>query len=377
MTRLRVFQVVTRMVLGGAQRVVAGLLDRLPKDEFEQTLVCGAESAPAGAVVLPELVREIRPARDLVAVARLAGLFADRRPHVVHAHTYKAGVLACLAGRAAGVPAIVFTPHGHIFSKGARIPGVPGGGARLAFLRWLTRAAQACAHRVTALSETDLAEQLALKLSPPARYAVVPNGIDLARFDRPRPARGGSGLVIGAVGRFAPEKGHRHLIEAFDRVRRARPGATLVLVGYGELEAELRVAAGPLGGAVTFAGGRDSAEMLPGFDLFVQPSLYESQGIAILEAMAAGCPVVATAVGGVPDVVRDGETGLLVRPADPDALASAILRLADSPELAARLAARARDLVRAEYSVDRMVAAYARLYRQLLGRYNPAPCSTT
>src|SRR5439155_25399580 len=115
MTRVRVFQVVTRMVLGGAQRVVTSLLDRLPADEFEQTLVCGAESAPVGSIALPELVREIRPARDLAAVSRLAGLFADRRPHVVHAHTYKAGVLACVAGRAVGVPAIVFTPHGHIF----------------------------------------------------------------------------------------------------------------------------------------------------------------------------------------------------------------------------------------------------------------------
>ena len=374
MTRLHVFQVVTRMVLGGAQRVVSSLLDRLPKDEFEQTLVCGAESAPGGSVVLPELVREIRPARDLAAVARLAGLFADRRPRVVHAHTYKAGVLACLAGRAAGVPAIVFTPHGHIFDKEARIPGVPEGGARLALLKWVTRAAQACAHRVTALSESDLAAQLALRLSPPSKYAVVRNGIDLERFDRPRPARNGDGPVIGAVGRFTAEKGHRFLLDAFGRVRRERPGARLVLVGYGELEAELRAAAGP---AVTFAGGRDSAEMLPGFDLFVQPSLYESQGIAILEAMAAGCPVVATRVGGVPDVVRDGETGLLVRAADPEALATAILRLADSPELASRLASRGREFVRAEFSVDRMVAGYARLYRELLGRYNPPGCSTT
>jgi glycosyltransferase involved in cell wall biosynthesis len=379
MMRVRVFQVITRMVRGGAQRVVQDLLDRLPRPEFEQTLVCGAESAPPEAVRIPEMVREIRPTSDAAAVARLAELFLARRPQVVHAHTYKAGVLATVAARLAGVPAIIFTPHGHIFGKDARIPGVPEDAAKLGALRWITRAAQACAHRVTALSETDLADQLALGLSPASKYVVVRNGIDFDRFDRPSAPRRDGEFVLGAVGRFTTEKGHRYLLEAFARVRRGLPSARLVLVGYGELDAELRRQAEVLSVAdgVTFTGERDSAEMLPAFDLFVQPSLYESQGIAILEAMAAGRPVVATDVGGVRDVVRDGETGLLVPSADPDALAAAILRLARAPELAARLAARGRENVRTEYSVDRMVSSYERLYMQVLGRYNPRPCLNT
>ena len=170
MSRLRVFQVITRWVHGGAQGVVRDLLERLPPDAFEQTLVCGEGPAPGGAVVVPDLVREIRPASDLAAAARLSALFTDRAPQVVHAHTYKAGVLASVAARVARVPAVVFTPHGHIFARGAAIPGVPGGGPALAVLRWITRAAQACAHRVTALSEADLAGQLELGLSPPWKY---------------------------------------------------------------------------------------------------------------------------------------------------------------------------------------------------------------
>jgi len=364
---LRVVQVITRCVRGGAYQVVRALLDGLPAGEFEQTLICGPEAAPEGAVVVDGLVREIRPFRDAAALAALARMFARQRPDLVHAHTYKAGVLASLAGRLAGVPAVVFTPHGHIFSKGAGIPGVPGG-LTLELLRGLTRSAQGCADRITALSEPDRDQQVALRLSPASKYVVVRNGIDCARFARPRDREFPGAPVIGAVGRFSAEKGHRHLVEAMTQVRRRLPEARLVLVGYGALEAELRglTSRRGLDGGVTFAGERDSAGVLPSFDVFVQPSLYESQGIAILEAMAAGVPVVATDVGGIRDVVRDGETGLLAAAADPASLAEAILRMAGDPALAVRLSTRAGREVRERFSIATMLDAYAGLYRQLL-----------
>jgi glycosyltransferase involved in cell wall biosynthesis len=367
MNALRVVQVLTRCVRGGALQVVRSLLDGLPRGEFEQTLVCGPEAAPAGALVVPELVREIRPRCDAAALVRLTRIFAKDRPDVVHAHTYKAGVLASMAGRIAGVPAVIFTPHGHIFSRGANIPGVPGG-LKLDLLRWITRVAQGCADRITALSVPDLDQQVALRLSPASKYVVVRNGIDVDRFARPRQRSFQGAPVIGAVGRFSEEKGHRHLVQAMAGVVRALPKAHLVLVGYGSLEGELRGRAAGLGlgGAVTFAGERDSAELLPSFDLFVQPSLYESQGLALLEAMAAGIPAIATDVGGVADVVRDGDTGLLVPPADPDALAGAILRLAGAPDVALGLSQRAARRVREHFSSETMLAAYARLYRELL-----------
>lgn len=358
MRPVRVLQVITRWVRGGARQVVRHLLDRLPAAEFEQTLVRGPDG-DAGGLVVPSLVREIRPVRDLDALGRLVLLFQDRRPDLVHAHTYKAGVLAAFAGRVAGVP-VLFTPHGHVFS--GAIPGVPRGGG-LDVLRWITKAAQACAARVTALSETDLRQQLDLGLAPAAKYAVVRNGIDAARF-----ARGGGRLfpgepVIGCVGRFAEEKGQAVLVEAMGHVLRALPGARLVLVGYGPLEAALRRRASPLGEAVVFAGERDAAEVLGAFDLYVQPSFYESQGLAILEAMAAGVPVIATDVGGVRDAVIPGETGALVPAGDAAALARAIVATARDPARATR-AARASARVRSEFHADRMAAAYASLYRE-------------
>jgi glycosyltransferase involved in cell wall biosynthesis len=367
MTALRIAQVITRCVRGGAYGVVRCLLDRLPRDHFEQTLVAGPESAPAGALVVPELVREIEPVADAAALVRLTRIFAKERPDIVHAHTYKAGVIASVAGRIAGVPVVLFTPHGHIFSRGANIPGVPGG-LKLELLRWITRAAQGCADRITALSDPDLDQQIALQLSPASKYVVVRNGIDCDRFAgfRPRPWDGTP--VIGSVGRFSEEKGYRHLLEAMVHVRKQLPGARLVLVGYGDLLGDLRSRAAGLGldGVVTFAGERDSAEVIGAFDIYVQPSLYESQGLAILEAMAAGVPVVASDVGGVRDAVHDGLTGLLVPPADSGGLSAAIVRLAGDRPLGARLSAEAGKRVRERYSSSTMVDAYASLYRDLL-----------
>jgi glycosyltransferase involved in cell wall biosynthesis len=261
----------------------------------------------------------------------------------------------------------MFTPHGHIFSRGANIPGVPGG-LKLEMLRWITRAAQGCADRITALSTPDRDQQVALRLSPASKYVVVRNGIDVERFARPRQRAFDGAPVIGAVGRMSDEKGHRYLIQAMPAVLREWPKARLVLVGYGALEGELRGRASSLGldGAVTFTGERDSADMLPSFDVFVQPSLYESQGLALLEAMAAGIPTIASDVGGVGDVVRDGETGLLVPAADPGALAAAIGRLAGNPDLGLALSRNAARHVRDHFSSATMLDAYTRLYRELV-----------
>ena len=145
------------------------------------------------------------------------------------------------------------------------------------------------------------------------------------------------------------------------------------------MEESLRAEVARLGivRSVVFPGERDSVGALPEFHLFVQPSLYESQGLAILEAMAAGRPVVATDVGGVGDAVQDGVTGVLVPPNDPGKLADAILRLAGNRREAAKMADRARARVRERYTARRMVDDYAQLYRRLAGRYNSRSCTTT
>lgn len=382
---IRITHVITRLIRGGAQRVVLTLLERLDRSRFRLELVTGPQTGSEGSFfpeaerlrlpvrVIPELTREVHLVRDAVATVRLARHLRRSRPHIVHAHTSKACVVSTLAARAAGVPYVVLSPHGHIFEPRAGIPGVPTPGVRLGLLRDLTRVAQRCADRVVALSEEDLHEQLRYALAPRSRYRVIRNGIVLP----PGPAQGprarvpGRGPVVGSVGRLTREKGHGLLLDAVARLRPRCPGLRAQIVGGGPDAENLRRRAQALGiaEAVEWRGHRaDVFQELAAMDLYVHPALYEGQGLAILEAMACGRPVIATAVGGVPAVVRDGETGVLVPPHDPEAMARAIEALWRDPARAERLARSARAYVERTFPIRAMVQAYEQLYKGLLER---------
>jgi glycosyltransferase involved in cell wall biosynthesis len=193
---------------------------------------------------------------------------------------------------------------------------------------------------------------------------VVPLGIDLRRFASGVPALPHDGPLVGAVGRLVSQKDHDTLLEAARLVREQRPAVVFALVGDGELRPKLEARARELGlaGAVTFTGERaDVPDVLASFDVFAQPSLFEGFCLSILEAQAAGVPVVATAVGGVAEAVEHERTGLVVPLRDPGSLADAIVRLVDDRALAARLAEQARRRAQ-EFSEGRMVEATLSLY---------------
>jgi glycosyltransferase involved in cell wall biosynthesis len=186
---------------------------------------------------------------------------------------------------------------------------------------------------------------------------IVPLGIDLERFAAAEPALPKDGPVVGNVARLAPQKDHGTVIEA----ARLLGDVRFVIVGDGELRDELERRA--VGLPVEFTGARhDVPELLASFDVFAFPSLFEGLCLAVIEAQAAGVPVVATPVGGIRETVIDGETGLLVPTRDPRALADAIVRLIQEPDLARRLADEARRRVRAGYSEERMVELTLGLY---------------
>jgi glycosyltransferase involved in cell wall biosynthesis len=190
---------------------------------------------------------------------------------------------------------------------------------------------------------------------------VVPLGIDLDRFAAAQPALRKDGPVVGNVARLAPQKDHATLIEA---ARQLPEGVRVVVVGDGELRGELERRADGL--PVELVGAReDVPELLASFDVFAFPSLFEGLCLAVIEAQAAGVPVVATPVGGIRETVVDGETGLLVPPRDPAALAVAIRRLLDDPDLARRLADEARRRVRQSYSEQRMIELTLGLYETM------------
>jgi len=214
-----------------------------------------------------------------------------------------------------------------------------------------------------------------------APFAVIPNGVDLSRFDLPAgpcTLRDEYGIpceevLLGVVARLEPEKGHRYLIEAMPRVLAQAPRTWLAIVGEGSLCAELRAQADALPAAardrIVFTGRRDDISAVTAdLDVAVLPSLREAQGISVLEAMARRKPVIASAVGGVPEVLTDGVEGFLVAPGDVSALADAIAALARAPSLRERMGSAGYRTVRERFSLDAMVREMQAIYDEELAR---------
>lgn len=383
---MRVTHVITRLIRGGAQLTLLNLLKAQASRGLDCTVVSGPEAGPEGSIleevrglgipveILDDLRRDPAPVRDLAALETLARGFMRRGTVLAHLHTSKAGLLGGLAARLAGVPAVVYTAQGHIFASQGAIPGVTDRPRLRPVFMLMRRTAEACAHRVVALTEADLEEQVALGLASRAQYAVIPNGVDPAPFDTLPPkaeARRRLGLPAGvplviAVGRLSPEKGQDLLLEALAFLP---AGVHAVLVGDGPTRAslEVRSAQADLAGRVHFLGLRtDVPTCLAAADAAALPSRYEAQGMAVVEAMLARLPVAAFRVGGVPGILEHGRTGLLVPPADPTAFAAALASLLDDAASARALGEQAAAHARARLSTSAMADAYDALYRDLL-----------
>ena len=236
----------------------------------------------------------------------------------------------------------------------------------------LQRAAYSCAHVVVANSSAAAA-RLAAEHVPAHKIAVIPNGLDLTPF-RPH-AHGRPPRKIAVASNLRTGKGHDALIDAAVEVLRRQPDATFQLIGDGPERQRLvaRVRARQVSAALTFSGHReDIAAQLADADIFALPSLSEAFPNAVLEAMAAGLPIVASDVGGIPEAVAHDRTGLLVRPGDPAALAHQLLRVMTEPGLAARLGRAARTAAETRYSFERMVAAFDACYTAALTEHQPA-----
>jgi len=274
----------------------------------------------------------------------------------------KPATLAKRASRRGGIrPPIVTTVHG---------------GQRTDIYQQAARHLSRIADYVIAVAQSGADEMRRYGLAPDRLTTIYPGG-DLEAFfvlERRRPAAipgvPEDALVIGTVTRLAPTKGLDDLLAAFARLCRERSNLRLVIVGTGEQEADLRALADQLDitSHVIFAGFRtDVPELLRRFDLYVTSSVWEAMPMSVVEAMAGALPIVATAVGGICELIQDGETGLLVPPRDPAALAAALERLLADPDLARGLGQRARAQVRATHTVEAMVAATRAVYLDLCG----------
>jgi glycosyltransferase involved in cell wall biosynthesis len=367
MSAMRVAHVIGSTGLYGAERGVLALLRHFEPGQVQTTLV-NLVDEPAAPSAL------VRAARDRgldaldfttggrfnpAGVVRLARFVKAGGYRILHAHGYKADALALLAARLTGTR-VVSTPHG--FSRAAgRVLA-----AYEAFDRWLLRFVDG----VYPLSE-ELRDQLRRSGVPERRLILVPNALDIDEVDQAVPtlARRDGETVIGYLGRLIRSKNVECLIEAFSRVAAGRADVRLAIAGEGPLAAELQALARQRGVAerVEFTGYRtDGVGVLKAFDLFVFPSLQEATPRCVMEAMAAGVPVLASDIPGNRVLIEDGDSGMLVPPSDPERLAGAILGMLEDTERTKAMVTRARARVERHFSARRMAEDHVQLYARCL-----------
>jgi len=383
--KVRVLRVIARLNVGGPAIHATLLSERLDPSRFHSLLVSGAESATEGNYlalhgrrieglhVVPELGREIHPARDVATVLRLRRLMARFRPDIVHTHTAKAGAVGRVAAWLARVPVIVHTYHGHVL-QGYFSPARTR--AFLAVERGLARVTDG----ILTVSEQVRREILGFGIGAPERVSVLPLGLDLEPFLgcdglrgslRAELGIGPAAPLVGIVARLVPIKRHEDFLAAAALVAARVAACRFLIVGDGERRAELEALAhrSPVADRVAFLGWRsDLDRVYADLDLAVLCSANEGSPVSLIEAMAAARPVVATSVGGVPDIVEHDVTGLLVPARDSDALAGAITTLLADPDRREQMGHAARKRAYPAYSSERLVTDVEQLYLHLLGR---------
>ena len=362
--RPRVAHVVLSLDVGGLERVV---VDLVRAGSGAATIIClerpgqlAAQAEALGAAVVSlGKPAGLRPR----LVGKMAELMRRFRPDVVHTHQIGALLYAGPAARRAGVPVVVHTEHGKHYAS-----------------RWRTRVlgrwAAGYADRFFCVSADIRREVIRHRIVAASKAVVAPNGVDVARFaarDGRAALRAELGFspdafVVGTVGRLAEVKRQDVLLDAFARLSTQHPNARLLLVGDGPLRGDLEARSATLGvsGLVTFAGYQDRPDRFYAvMDAFALTSRSEGMPLSVLEAWAAGLPVVVSRVGGLPELVTEGQTGLLFPAGDVAACAAALGRVA-SAGVAAALGAAGQDVVRHRFDVRVMADAYQQSYRELL-----------
>lgn len=390
----RVLHIHTLPVISGSGLNTLASIRRLREHGFQAELACGSRMASgisAGSAdgcsdsltnlarthgipvhEIPHLTRTGSLRQDALALLEIAAIIRRGGYEVVHTHNSKAGLLGRLAARAIGVPAVVHTVHGWAFEQA-------GNALARVIYRTIERGAARLAHHTILVSAALEASAVRAGLAGCEKRQVVYSGIDRAAFfaaRRSRTLRRSLGatektFLVGQVAKLWKGKGHDTLLAAFARLRRTRPNARLVLVGDGPLRSAIARQASCLGieDHLFFTGHReDIAAITAQLDVATLCSGYEGMGRVVVEAMAAGTPVVASRVGGITELIEEGRTGYLVPPGDDIGLADRLGRLAGDRSLRRRMGRCARLCVDERFDEGAMAADIAAIYRDLIAR---------
>lgn len=386
---LRVERVIARLNIGGPAIYTILLTSRLRERGIDTELITGVEAPHEGNMlalaeangvkphIIPALGRELSPVRDPAVVFKLYRRFRQTRPHIVDTHTAKAGAVGRTAAWLARVPIRIHTFHGHVF-HGYFSPAK----TRL-FVRLETDLAR-ISTRIVVLGQRQRDEILGLGIGRPEQFEVIPLGLDLTRFYsaeahagelRSELGLGPGARVVSIVARLVPIKAHDVFLDAAARIHGQMPETVFAVAGDGPERERLEARTKEMGldSCVRFLGFReDLPRLYAGSDATVLCSDNEGMPVALIESLASATPAVATDAGETREIIRDGVTGFVVPPGNPEALAGAVVRLLKSGEREA-MGLAGREHVRERFSIERLCADIEALYRRLAAeRLRPA-----
>ena len=379
---IRILHIHTLPIVSGSGINTFLSMQGMDKTLYEVDLAC----APGGRLIplveenhmevrtFKNMVQPLRPFKDTLALIDLTAFLRKNPYHIVHTHNSKAGFLGRLAAKLVGVPVIVHTVHGFAFHDEEPL-------WRQMLFRNLERLASRWSDRMIFISQPLIDWALKDHIVGEDKITKIYSGIQLDKFHpvkseekdqiRSKWSLQKEEAVVGIVSKLWEGKGHTVLIEAFKLLKEKIKDAKLVIVGEGYLYDELfrRVGNNGLRDSVLFTGFQmDVSEIIATFDVAVLPSFFEGMGRVILEAMAMEKPIVASRVGGIPDLIDQGINGLLVRPGDARELADALERVLSDNGLAKKLGKEGRKKIKDQFSADVMVRSIEKLYRELLAR---------
>lgn len=379
---MKICHIITRLPVGGAQENTLLTCEGLAKRGHNVYLISGNTKGEEGTleerakeicknfIIVPELIREISPKNDIVALYKIYRILKKENFDIVHTHTSKAGVIGRISAKISKTKVIIHTPHGHVFHSYY-------GFFKTKIFWFLEKICALFCDKIICLTETEKKEHIELGIAKEDKFEVIASGIDFEKFKNALVDKNKmkeelniekDKIVIGYVGRLADIKGVSYLIKAFSQVVKRNKNVVLVCVGDGPQRKELEKQAEKLNITeyVKFLGIRhDIPEILSCFDIFVMPSLNEGMGKVVIEAQLMGLPVVASYIGGIKDLIVDNKTGIFVKPKDSKDIAEKIIYLIENPQVAKNIGYCAKENVKYEYSSEYMVNEIEKLYLKL------------
>ena len=371
MEKINILHIYQNSKIGGVQRQLLSLIREYDKELFNPIVCCFGPKEELGKEIeklnLDFIALNINRYHKFspAIMIKLYQLMKKRNIHIVRTHKYRAGLYGRIAAFFARIPVVITSIHGN-YRKDLRLE-------RKIANRTLSRVTD----RIVAVSESIKEDIIKYDKIEPSRVIVIHNGVDISKFNpegkfhdiRKEFVIAGSDVVMGFVGRLVPAKGLEYLIDAFSLLEKEMKNIKLLIVGQGSLLDGLRNRAQKYGinGSVIFTGKRhDIPDIVSGIDIFVMPSLAEGLPNSLLEAMAMCKPIIATSVGGIPEIIKNEINGLLVPPKNAESLVTAIKTLLTNRHLAAKIGQKARNYVEKNLSIQVTARKWESLYISLL-----------